>query len=1124
MSKYLAKLALVLSVLVFSGDVAAQVKSTAQEPATPVVAQASNEAAAALSTFRLAAGLRAELVAAEPMVANPVAFTIDDQGRIYVCETFRQEQGVTDNRSHDETWVDRDLAAMTVADRIQYHRELLPSQGLEYTRQDDRIRVLIDSDGNGIVDQAQVFSNRYNNLEDGTAAGILKVGDDVWLTCIPHLWKLRDVNNDGVADERISVQDGFGVRVAFRGHDMHGLIRGPDGRIYFSIGDRGYHLQTKEGKTLSDPNSGAVFRCMPDGSGLEVYATGLRNPQELTFDNYGNLFTGDNNSDSGDRARWVYVLPGSDAGWRMHYQYLPDRGPFNREKIWHPLHSDQPAYIVPPVANFGDGPSGICFNPGTGLGKGFADHFFMCDFRGATATSGIRAFKLKPQGAFFELVDAAEPIWQVLATDVAFGPDGFLYLTDWVNGWVGEGKGRIYRFADPEVIASSKVQAVRDWLARNVKDLSVEELKLGLANQDQRIRFKAQYELAERGEVNVFAKMARSHESLWARLHAVWGMEQSALLNSALAKDADFLSAFEKLITDEDVEVRAQAYKVIGELRLGSLRPQVETALGDAAPRVRMFAALGLRNLPVSMDGSRGLVKMLEENADRDPALRHAAIMGLTAADPEQVLALTQQHDSVSVRRAAVVVFRKLRSPLVTKFLTDSSGSVADEAARSIYDTPLESELTALADCALQHAGRVEFTRRAMNASFRVGRAKDAQSLCRIALDGRFSQDSRMTALQLLGEWNQAKKRDQVTGVWWPVATKDATVAAQALAEHFEQLVRLEDSSLRGAVIQCAETLRPPGVMSTVVDFFRDSNQPPETRSTALKAAAKLDVKAFLGLAEEALASDIPELRVAARQALAEHSPIAAVESAVLAINSSNVVERQEAFEILRRSQLEKARDAIRGALPDLLAGTIAADTRLDLQLAAEDHAANDPEIKRILNEYVSAKSKGSPTEMYRDSLVGGNAERGRKLFHERVQLSCLRCHRVGNEGGYVGPNLSDIGLRKDRNYLLQSIVEPNAVITEKFGSVIVVDESGKTWNGIVHLENNDILRLVTAEGDMVTIAQDEIVDRRDGQSAMPADVRKYLTPFELRDLVEYLALLQGERQPDVESLEIDDQ
>ena len=1116
MSKYLVKLAFALTIAVFSRDLSAQVRSTTQEPVTPVVAQASAEGAAALSTFRVAAGLKAELVAAEPQIANPVAFTIDDQGRIYVCETFRQEQGVTDNRSHDERWVDRDLAAVTVTDRIQYHRELLPNQGLEYTRQDDRIRVLIDSDGNGIVDQAQVFSNRYNNLEDGTAAGILKVGDDVWLTCIPHLWKLRDVDNDGVADKRQSVQDGFGVRVAFRGHDMHGLIRGPEGRIYFSIGDRGYHLQTKEGKTLSDPNSGAVFRCMPDGSGLEVYATGLRNPQELAFDNFGNLFTGDNNSDSGDRARWVYVLPGSDAGWRMHFQYLPDRGPFNREKIWHPFHVDQPAYIVPPVTNFGDGPSGVCFYPGTGLGKGFADHFFMCDFRGATATSGIRAFKLRPQGAFFELVEPTEPIWQVLATDVAFGPDGFLYLTDWVNGWVGEGKGRIYRFADPDVIASAEVQAVRDWLARNVKDFTVDELKLGLAHQDQRVRFKAQYELAERGEVNVFAKTALSREDLLPRLHSVWGLEQTALLNPGLAKDSSFLGVFEKLIADEDDEVRAQACKVIGDVRLNSLRPQVERALSAVSPRVRMFAALSLRNIPVSMDGFRGLVRMLEENADKDPALRHAAIMG-------QVVALTQAHDSESVRRAAVVVLRKLRSPLVTSYLADRSNSVAEEAARVIYDTPLESELSALADCASARVECIEFTRRAMNASFRVGRAADAERLCQIALDDRFPKDSRMTALQLLAEWNQAKTRDPVTGVWWPSAAKDATVAGQALAKHFEQLVKSDDSLLRGAVIRCAETLRPPGAIQSVVAFFRDSSQSPQTRSTALRAVAILDVREFLNLADEALASDIPELRVAARQTLAETSPTWAVGSATQAINSSITLERQAAFDILRRLQLEKSREAIRGALADLLAGKIADDTRLDLQLAAEGHAEKDSEIKRMLNEYVGANSKGTQTETYRDSLVGGNVERGRKLFHERVQLSCLRCHRVGDVGGYVGPNLSDIGLRKDRNYLLQSIVEPNAVIAEKFGSVIVVDESGKTWNGIVHLENNDILRLVTAEGDMVTIAQDEIVDRRDGQSAMPADMMKNLTPFELRDLVEYMALLQGERKPDVESLEIQD-
>jgi quinoprotein glucose dehydrogenase len=152
---------------------------------------------------------------------------------------------------------------------------------------------------------------------------------------------------------------------------MHGLQLGPDGRIYFSIGDRGYHVTNQEGQLLARPDTGAVFRCDLDGSHLEVFALGLRNPQELAFDDFGNLFTGDNNSDSGDKARWVYVVEGGDAGWRMYYQYLPDRGPWNREHTWHPYREDaattavQPASTIPPIVNVADGPSGLVYYPGT---------------------------------------------------------------------------------------------------------------------------------------------------------------------------------------------------------------------------------------------------------------------------------------------------------------------------------------------------------------------------------------------------------------------------------------------------------------------------------------------------------------------------------------------------------------------------------------------------------------------------------------------------------------------------------------------------------------------------------------------------------------------------------------
>lgn len=143
-------------------------------PKAPRIAPASDDANRALQGFKVPTGFNVTLFAAEPLLANPVSFYVDSRGRFFVCESFRQNRGVTDNRGHDEAWLNDDLAAQTVADRIAYHRKHLQDEVAEYESQDDRIRLLEDLDGDGQADQSTVFAEHFHSLAEGTGAGVLE--------------------------------------------------------------------------------------------------------------------------------------------------------------------------------------------------------------------------------------------------------------------------------------------------------------------------------------------------------------------------------------------------------------------------------------------------------------------------------------------------------------------------------------------------------------------------------------------------------------------------------------------------------------------------------------------------------------------------------------------------------------------------------------------------------------------------------------------------------------------------------------------------------------------------------------------------------------------------------------
>lgn len=1065
----------------------------------PRIAPASDEGERALQGFKLPPGFKGSLFAAEPLLANPVGFFVDSRGRFFVCESFRQNAGVTDNRGHDQSWLDDDLAARTVADRIAYHRKHLGEKAVEYESHDDRIRLIEDLDQDGKADRATVFADHFHSLAEGTGAGVLEHQGDVFYTCIPNLWRLRDDDGDGKADQRTALHTGFGVRVAFRGHDLHGLCLGPDGRIYFSIGDRGYHVETPDG-TLADPGSGAVFRCELDGSHLEVVASGLRNPQELAFDEFGNLFTGDNNSDSGDKARWVYVVRGSDSGWRMEYQYLSDRGPFNREKIWHPFHAGQPAYIVPPVTNLADGPSGLTYYPGTGLSPHFQGRFFLCDFRGGPVNSGIRTFRVKPQGAFFEVVDQEQSFWSILATDVQFGPDGALYVTDWVNGWNGEGKGRIYRFAEEAAVGQPVVRQVKRLLAEGMADRPVAELTTLLAHPDQRVRQQSQFELARRGEFDAAAAVAQDDaQSLLARLHAMWCLHQIA--RSAPTAKQRLVPICAVLLNDTVAEIRGQAAQLAGELRLAATAPALIELLADQSLRVRYFAAssLGVLQSPEALDP---LLHLLAENQDRDPVVRHGGIMGLVGIQPQRLIDATLAHESSSVRLAAVVALRKQHHAGVAEFLHDTDPLVVVEAARAIHDLPLPDALPALAALISRPSQDEALLRRVLNANFRLGQPAQAIAIAQFAGGPDVSDTIRIEALEMLATWKSPASRDRVLGSWRPLSSRGEQAARDALRQTLPAVLQSSPAA-RDKAIEVARKFGFQEIVPLLRERVADRSLEARARAAALQALVHLRADDAAALARRSLSDTVPELRAAARTALVSVAVDEAIPELAAAIHAETMVERQAAVAALGKLDPAAATPVLAQACRDLLAGKIHQDTRLDVVEAAR--AAKSAAIMSLLEQYEAARPAADELAQYTDALYGGDPQRGSQLFYQRTDLSCVRCHAIRQQGGSVGPDLGKIG-GQDRRYLLEAIAAPNKAIAKGFESTTLVDQFGKVHVGVVKEESEERITIAKADGKLVTLAKADLDERTPALSPMPADLMKHLALSDLRDLIAFLA------------------
>jgi quinoprotein glucose dehydrogenase len=843
------------------------------------------------------------------------------------------------------------------------------------------------------------------------------------------------------------------------------------------------------------------------------------------------LWTGDNNSDGGDPARWVYLVEGGDSGWRIGWQFITSpnaRGPWMAERMCYP--DSQVAYALPPIANIGNGPSGLAYYPGVGLPARYNEHFFLCDFRGSTG-SGVHSFAVRPKGAGFELVDRTDFIWEVLVTDGDFGFDGSFYISDWVNGWNKPGKGRLYRVYDPATADDPVIVEMKKLFAEGFRHRPALELTGLLTHPDMRVRQEAQFALAERGETSIktFSLIARRNENLFARLHAIWGLGQIA----SSRKSSDAVEALIPLLQESDAEVRAQAARVLGEARARQAFSGLTKLLSDPAPRPRFFAAIALSKIGRSQ-AVAPVVDMLRMNDNRDVHLRHAGVIGLAGCAKPALLAKMAGDSSAGVRMAALLALRRLQRPEIAAFLADKDPAIALETARAINDLPIVDALPALAKLAdpetirdaierqrkhpaatakTSAAGETvdhvsALSRRILNANFRLGLGENAARLVAMATNTQVPEPVRTEALAALASWHQPSGRDRVTGLWRPIERRDPKIAGRALEPRLSELLASPSPALKIAATKAAAQLGLQSAGASALAILRDAKQPANVRVEALRSLAltkdaKLPEAVKIGLsdADEALRKEATSLQ-------AQLQPGDAVTQLRSVLESGSLGEKQNAFATLGALTNSPAADELLLLwMERLLAGEVAKELHVDLLDAASRRAV--PRFQERIRQFENSRPADDDLRAWRECLTGGNAVEGKKIFVERAEVYCVRCHKVAGEGGEVGPELTGIGSRKDRQYLLESIVFPNKHLAEGYESASVELKNGAGYRGTIKRETESELELNSPEDGLVKINKADVKSRGKDLSAMPEELRQVLSKHDLRDLVEFLATLK---------------
>jgi putative membrane-bound dehydrogenase-like protein len=528
--------------------------------------------------------LEVSLFASEPMVRNPADMDIDAQGRIWVTEGANY-------RSSFQKW------------------GVLQPEG-------DRIVILEDTNGDGLADKETVF---YQDPSINTALGICVLGNKVIVSDSPNVFVLTDTDGDGKADKRELLFTGIGGRD--HDHGVHAFVFGPDGKLYFNMGNESKRLKRPlarevdlhgvindvpgepvidlDGKEVNNNGKpyrmGLAFRCNLDGSEVETLAWNFRNNYELAVDSFGTIWQSDNDDDGNEGVRINYIMEFGNygfsdemtgAGWQDGWNKAKTKGAAETNKVFYEWHQFDPG-VVPNLLHTGAGsPTGILIYEGKLLPEAYRNQMVHCD----AGPRVVRAYAVQPQGAGYHAVIknilTSNDTW-FRPSDVCAAPDGSLYVADWNDAGVGGHNmadqkletmtGRVYRIAP---------KGNRPTVPK--LDLSsAEGCVTALQSPNQATRYLAWTKLngmQGAGEKDL-AKLWKNGEP---RMRA----RALQLLARIKGKERTYVDA---AIKDHDANIRITGLRIARAIKLDII-PLVKLLAHDTSAQVRRECAIALRH------------------------------------------------------------------------------------------------------------------------------------------------------------------------------------------------------------------------------------------------------------------------------------------------------------------------------------------------------------------------------------------------------------------------------------------------------------------------------------------------------------------------------------------------